>query len=280
MMSRFHAVKLAAELTTLRNYGLSKLAPKPPLTWGRRLRSGGAGALIGGALGAAHGFITGGDPKEDGSGPTFKDRMRAAASGGLQSAGIGAALGTVGASAGQYGLSRQGLTNMFSATPGRNMVGEAGQFGLFGSPVTAYRQYMADLARHGGSHLKAVGELYRRAYIPDANAPIGLKALQYGLQGVPLAYSAYEAAKTDDPDERNRMLARTASGLITSPLASNLGLPGAYLQQQISNLAERAIAKKPVPPQAQYNPLTHAQVTLRGARMNPPEMNFGEAQAS
>ena len=280
MSTHFHDVKLASERATLQAYGLNKLADAVPLTWGSRLRSGGAGALIGGTLGAAHGFITGGDPKADGSGPTFKDRMRAAASGGLQNAGIGAALGTIGASAGAYGLSRQGLKNMFSATPGRNMVGEFGQYGLFGSPVTAYQRYMADLANHGGSHLKAIGQQYRRAYLPNANASMLEKGLQYALQGLPLAQTAYAAAKTDDPDERNRMLARTASGLIAAPLVGNLGLPGAYLQQQISNLAERAVAKKAVPPQAQYNPATHAQVALRGARMNQPVMDFGEADAS
>jgi hypothetical protein len=169
---------------------------------------------------------------------------------------------------------------MFSATPGRNMVGEVGQYGLFGAPVTAYQRYMSDLADHGGSHLKAIGQQYRRAYLPDANAPMATKALQYGMQGVPLAFSAYAAAKTEDPDERNRMLASTASGLIAAPLVGNLGLPGAYLQQQISNLAERAVAKKAVPPQAQYNPVAHAQVALRGARMNQPVMDFGEADAS
>lgn len=280
MSTHFHAVKLASERATLRAYGLKKLADAAPLTWGSRLRSGGAGALIGGTIGAAHGFLTGGDPKADGSGPTFEDRMRAAASGGLQNAGIGAALGAIGTSAGAYGLSRQGLKNMFSETRGRNLVGEMGQYGLFGAPVTAYRRYMADLARHDGSHLKAIKQQYRRAYLPDANTPMLLKGLQYAAQGVPLALSAYSAAKTDDPDERNRMLARTASGLIAAPLVGNLGLPGAYLQEQISNIAERAVAKKAVPPQAQYDPATRAQVALLGARMNQPVMNFGEADAS
>lgn len=280
MPLNFHAVKLAAEQTTLQAYGLNKLADVPPLTWGARLRSGGAGGLVGGALGAAHGFITGGDPKADGSGPTFKDRLRAAGRQGLQSAGVGAALGTIGASAGQYGLNREGLKNMFSTAEGRGVLGDMAQQGLFGSPVTAYNRYMADLAHHGGSHLKAIGEQYRRAYIPDANMPGWAKGLQYGLTMLPVGMSAYSAANTDDPEERKRMLARTASGLIAAPIVSNLGLPGAYIQQQISNLAERAVAKKPIPQQAQYSPVTHAQVALRGARMNSPIVNVGEAEAS
>lgn len=286
MTSNFHDVKVAAEQAVLQRYGLDKLADtalalrqNTPLTWGARLRSGGAGGLVGGALGAAHGFITGGGPKEDGSDLTLKDRLRAAAHEGLQSAGIGAALGTIGATAGEYGLNREGLKRMFSATPGRGTFGEMGQYGLFGAPVTAYNRYKEDLARHGGSHLRAIGAQYRRAYIPEARSPWA-KGVQYAFNVLPVAATAYNAAKTDDPDERNRMLARTAAGLITTPLTGNLGLPGVYLQQQVSNLAERAVAKKPVPPQASYSPSTHAQVALRGARMNSPTTNFGEAEAS
>lgn len=266
MRHDLHAVKIGAQAAVMRQYGLEKQA----LIYAglvNRLRSGGAGGLVGGALGAAHGFITA-NPSSEGGEVTLKDRLSSAAQGGLHAGAAGAALGALGATAGQYGLNREGIKRMFSAAPqgtrGRGMLGEIGQAGLFGSPVTAYNRYKEDLQRFGGSHGRAIGEQFRRAYLPAAGESGLGKGLHYALTGGSLVVPAYQAMTTDDPDQRNRMLANLATGIVASPFTSQLGLPGTYVQQQLQNLAERVVARKPVQAQPDYTLSTHGNVVRTG----------------
>lgn len=279
MRHDLHAVKIGAQAAVMRQYGLEKQA----LIYAglvNRLRSGGAGGLVGGALGAAHGFITA-DPSSEGGEVTLKDRLSSAAKGGLMSGAAGAALGTFGATAEQYGLNRAGLKRMFSAVPqgarGRGLLGEIGQAGLFGSPVTAYNRYKEDLRRFGGSHGRVIGEQFRRAYLPAAGESGLGKGLHYVLTAGGLAMPAYQAMTTDDPDQRNKMLASLATGIVASPFTSQLGLPGTYVQQQLQNLAERVVARKPVSAQPDYAFETHSDVARTGKNiMRHSDYAFGD----
>lgn len=286
MNSQVHAVKIASGALTLsrayaaalNQFQLVKSASlatiAKPLTLGARLRSGGAGALVGGAIGAAKGFLTA-DPSDPDGRVTFKDRLRSAAISAVPTAAIGGALGTWGATAGQYGLNRQGLKNMFSQAPvigpqggpgGRGNIGEMLQASVFGSPVTAYNQYKSDLARAGGSHLNALGQIYKRTYLPSAGSHPAAKALQYAFTAGQIGVPAYQALTTDDPEVRKQMLARSAAGLITAPLTSQLGLAGTLAQQGIENLASRAVSSKPVQKPPYYDALTHGRTIAQATR--------------
>jgi hypothetical protein len=217
------------------------------------------------------------DTNEDGSPSSFTDRLNAAGKEGLIYGGLGTALGAYGATAGRYGLNRKGLKTMFSNPTSRNtpdgasdrgFFGDMAQSALFGSPVSAYKTYKKNVRRLGGSHMKALGEQFRQAYMPAPGTGLAGKGLHYLFTLGGVALPAYQAATTDDPNERQKLLARTAGGLVAAPFTGQLGLPGALIQQQVENLAERAVAGSPPPQQPKYSPATHLGVMNRGVRMN------------
>jgi hypothetical protein len=154
----------------------------------------------------------------------------------------------------KYGLEKQAFNvkNLFTAqTVGPRGKGfmntlrwtgrgirEIGREMVFGSPVNL----AADLKSHiqtSRSVPKGLFDYWRKNYwmSPRTKGDMALQGLNLASHG----YNAYQAYKTEDPDERRRALARLGVGIVTLPFTSRLGIPGALADQALQSNVENAL---------------------------------------